>query len=269
MASTIFPGAERYSPGTGTYSIYYDTDQNPAAGLVAIATGLPQSQTSYDWQVPARLVGGSYTIYVQLQDSGVSTGNYAAGSLTVDPAGSDRLLSARDRCCQLHLVVRLQRRHPHGPLHPVARRQRPVCNRGGATHAYHVTRVPTLADSRRTAYDTLGNVASTTDSNGQATTYQYDHLSRLTHVGYADGAGVDYTYDLAGNVQTMHDATGWQIYGYDILGRMTSVAYSPTSNVNDPAALTIGYGYDADNHLTSRPTPAASRCCTATIMRAS
>ena len=76
-----------YAPDTATYCVYYDTDRNPAAGLVAIATGLPQSQTAYGWQVPAGLVGGTYTIYVTMQDGSVTAGSYAAGSLTVDGAG--------------------------------------------------------------------------------------------------------------------------------------------------------------------------------------
>src|SRR5437588_335675 len=76
-----------------------------------------------------------------------------------------------------------------------------------------------------------------------------------THVGYQDGTAVDYTYDPAGNLLTMHDGTGWQLYGYDALDRLSSVTYSPTSSTSDPAALTIGYAYDAANHLTSLTYP--------------
>ena len=131
-------------------------------------------------------------------------------------------------------------------LYPVA---------AGATHEYHITLVPTLVDSDSTGYDDLGNVTSTTDSDGLATQYTYDQLSRVTHIAYPDGSTVDYTYDAASNLLTMHDSTGWQLYGYDVLDRLTSVTYSPTNSTSDPAASTIAYGYDLDNRLTSLTYP--------------
>src|SRR5205807_2154246 len=62
-----------------------------------------------------------------------------------------------------------------------------------------------------------------------------------------------------GNLLTMHDASGWQIYGYDVRDRLTSVTYSPTNNVSDPAALAIGYEYDADSNLTALNYPSGKR----------
>ena len=38
--------AGQYAPGDGVYSIYYDTDRNPASGLVPIVSGLTQSTTA-------------------------------------------------------------------------------------------------------------------------------------------------------------------------------------------------------------------------------
>src|SRR5262249_17015915 len=107
--------------------------------------------------------------------------------------------------------------------------------------------------------DELGNLTRTTDANGQAIVYQYDQLSRLTRVIYPDGSTVDYTYDPAGNLLTMHDASGWQLYTYDALDRLTSVTYSPSGQAGDPANLTIGYEYDADNRITARVYPSGKR----------
>ena len=49
-----------FAPGNGVYSVYYDTDTNPASGLVPIATDLPQKTSSYRWHVPTSLVGGTF-----------------------------------------------------------------------------------------------------------------------------------------------------------------------------------------------------------------
>ncbi len=247
---------DTYAPGTGTVSVYYDTDRNPAAGLIAIATGLPQTTTFYDWQVPAALVGGTYTIYVTIQDAGMAVGSYAAGSLTVDAAGSDRLTSApvTDQASYALSYVYNGTTYT-APYTLVAGDNTLYATAAGATHQYHVFLAASLVDSDSTGYDALGNVTSTTDANGQTIQYTYDQLSRVTHIAYPDGSSVDYTYDAASNLLTMHDATGWQLYGYDVLDRLTSVTCSPSDNASDPAALTIGYGYDADNRLTSLSYP--------------
>ena len=245
-----------YAPGTGSYALYYDTDRNPALGLVAIATGLPQTQTAYDWQAPTSLVGGTYTIYVTLQDGTVAASSYASGSLTVDPLGSDRLLSAPVTATAAYTLSYSYNTTTYTAPYALSMGDNALYpTGGGVTHEYHVFLAATLVDSDSTGYDSLGNVTSTTDANGQIISYVYDQLSRVTHISYPDGTGVDYTYDAASNLLTMHDATGWQLYGYDVLDRLTSVTYSPTNNASDPAALSIGYGYDADNRLTALTYP--------------
>ncbi len=239
-----------YAPGTGTYSLYYDTDRNPAAGLAVIATGLSQTQTAFDWQVPTNLVGGTYTIYVTLQDGSVSTGSYAAGSLTVDPANSDRLLSAPVTDTAAYSLSYVYNGTTYTAAYTLSVGDNALYpTGGGVTHEHHIFLVASLVDTENTTYDSLGNVATTTDANGQTTAFTYDMVSRVTHVAYPDGSAVDYTYDPSNNLLTMHDATGWQLYGYDVLNRLTSVTYSPANNPSDPAALTIGYQYDADNRL--------------------
>jgi RHS repeat-associated protein len=245
-----------YAPDSATYSVYYDTDRNPATGLVAIATGLPQSQTAYSWQVPTGLVGGTYTIYVTMQAGIVTSGGYAAGSLTVDAQGSDRLVSAPVTDQSAYTLSYIYNGTTYSVSSVLTMGQNVLyAVAAGAMHEYHVTLVPTLVDSESTGYDDLGNVTSTTDSAGEATQYTYDQLSRVTHIAYTDGTTVDYTYDTASDILTMHDSTGWQFYCYDSLNRLTSVTFSPTDSTTDPAALTIGYGYDLDNRLTSLTYP--------------
>ncbi|HEX3152970.1 MAG TPA: choice-of-anchor D domain-containing protein, partial [Gemmataceae bacterium] len=249
-----------YVPGTGTVSLYYDTDRNSASGLVAIVSSLPQKQSTYDWQVPAGLVGGTYTIYVKLQDGAVAAANYAAGSLTVDAANSDRLLSAPVTDTAAYSLSYAYNGTTYVAPYALSLGDNTLYpTGGGVTHEYHIFRAATLVDADSTAYDSLSKVTSTTDSNSQTITYTRDLLSRVTHVAYLDGTGVDYTYDASSNLLTMHDATGWQIYGYDVLNRLTSVTYSPTNNINDPAALTIGYQYDLANRLVELDYPSGKR----------
>ena len=84
-------------------------------------------------------------------------------------------------------------------------------------------------------------------------------LSRLTQVVYADGSSVEYTYDAASNLTSMHDPIGWEFYSYDILDRLTSVTYSTSGDPDDPSNLTIGYQYDADNRLRDETYPSGEQ----------
>ena len=249
-----------YAPDTGTYSVFYDTDLDPSAGLVAIATALPQSKSSYDWHVPTALEGGTFTIYVTMQDGSVSAGSYGTGSLTVDPLGSDRLLSAPVTDQGEYTLSYVYNGTTYDASYALAMGDNALyATAAGTTHEYHVLRAATLVDTDSTEYDELGNVTVTTDSNGQSVTYQYDQLSRVTQVSYPDGTQVNYAYDAASNLVSMRDPTGWQLYGYDVRNRLTSVTYSPTNDFNDPAALTIGYEYDLASQLSALIYPSGKR----------
>jgi YD repeat-containing protein len=67
-----------------------------------------------------------------------------------------------------------------------------------------------------------------TDRKGQAITYVYDALNRLTHKGYPDSTGVDYVYDLVWKIQQVNDPTGTYAFAYDTMGRLigTTTSYS-------------------------------------------
>jgi len=86
------------------------------------------------------------------------------------------------------------------------------------------------------------------DANGDATTFSYDSLNRLTGVVYADATSVTYAYDAVGNRTTMTGPTGSTTYTYDSLDRPLSV--------NSPQGL-VSYTYDALNRLTTA-TPAGT-----------
>ena len=253
----------QFAPGNGVYSIYYDTDKNPASGLVPIATDLAQNISSYRWQVPTSLVGGTYNIYVAMNEAGypgVKAGDYADGSIVINPTGTDRLMSAPVTDAAVYTLTTRVNGVEFNSTEALA----PGSNKlyqtiGGVTREYRIDRVATLVDADHTDYDNLGNVIGTTDSDGRKTVYQYDLLSRLTGVESADGENVDYTYDVAGNLLSMHDATGWQLYTYDTRDRLTSVTYSPTNNSTNPAALRIGYEYDLIDQLTALVYPSGKR----------
>jgi RHS repeat-associated protein len=97
-------------------------------------------------------------------------------------------------------------------------------------------------------YDPAGRLDREDKGNGTSTTYQYDAAGRLEHlVNYAPGGVVissrfDYTYDLLGRRDTMTTLEGTTTYGYDAVGRLTSVAL--------PGGRTITYGYDAAGNRT-------------------
>jgi RHS repeat-associated protein len=88
--------SDAYGGGDAAIDLFYDTDTNPLSGLVPIASGLSEDDTRnyYDWQVPAALSGTTVTVYAVARDGGVTADDYAAGTLTIDAVGSDRLLSA-------------------------------------------------------------------------------------------------------------------------------------------------------------------------------
>jgi YD repeat-containing protein len=86
-------------------------------------------------------------------------------------------------------------------------------------------------------YDKLGNVASTTDANGNVTTYEYDSNSALVKETHADGGVVTYVNDAFGEHRTVIQSLSNNSYtapagstqnvvtnyDYDHLGHVTKV----------------------------------------------
>lgn len=128
-----------------------------------------------------------------------------------------------------------------------------------------------LSEITNYTYDADRNLLSTTDADGNPTTYVYDLANEKTEVEPASG-GDQYTYyTLDGKVLDQKDGNGHAIltYGYnalnqvtsetDALGNVTSYTYDADGNQlteQAPGGSCPGTGcttmtYDADNELTS------------------
>ena len=94
--------------------------------------------------------------------------------------------------------------------------------------------------------------------------YDYDPLYRLTRVAYPGGATVGYTYDAAGNRETMTDANGNPItYAYDDANRLlnagttTNYEWDDNGNQIDKSGNEgiTSYAHDSENRLTDITLP--------------
>jgi RHS repeat-associated protein len=98
------------------------------------------------------------------------------------------------------------------------------------------------ATGRRTSqtFDENGNRKSVT-VDGRTTSFEYDALNRLTKTTWPDGSTHSTAYRADNRKQSETDARGVVTsYGYDLAGRLTSVAQS----VSATATATTSYGYD-------------------------
>jgi RHS repeat-associated protein len=89
-------------------------------------------------------------------------------------------------------------------------------------------------------YDVAGNVASTTDPNGNTTTFSYDDFGRMQRQQSPVSGTTTYTYDVAGNNLTTTDANGAVTSRvYDALSRVTS-----STATRDNTSETVTWTYD-------------------------
>lgn len=114
-------------------------------------------------------------------------------------------------------------------------------------------------------YDAIGQVLTSTDGDGNVTTYTYDDAGRRTSVKDALQHTTTFAYDAAGNQTSVTDANNHTtLYEYDANNRRTKVTYSdlkfestgydPLGRVisrTDANGKTTQYGYDALGRLTS------------------
>ena len=106
---------------------------------------------------------------------------------------------------------------------------------------------------RHYTYDAAGRVTEKTDALGRVTRYAYDALGRATGETWIDRAGVvvnnlTRTFDAAGQLRTVTDATATYTLDYDGLGRVTRVDNAGSPGLV-PVALT--YGHDPAGNLVS------------------
>ena len=119
----------------------------------------------------------------------------------------------------------------------------PTTNRGMPTRITVTDESGTLSsrvDYTYTAYDNY--LATTTDENGEVTTYNYNTTKGLLNsvtdplgnvTSYTYNANNDEPLSTSGTIDANHDAT--VTYGYDSAGRVTSIS---------PAGTTYGFTYD-------------------------
>jgi YD repeat-containing protein len=100
----------------------------------------------------------------------------------------------------------------------------------------------------------MGEVCTTTNGNGNVTSYGYDGVGNPTSITPpAPLVKRAFTYDGAGRVLSAQDGRGnTAYYTYDANDRITQVSYSPSSC---PAATCVDYTYDGAGNLTSRTSP--------------
>jgi YD repeat-containing protein len=86
------------------------------------------------------------------------------------------------------------------------------------------------------------------DAKGQATTYAYDAINRMTTVTYPAGQGsLTYGYNTSDAVTSMTDSTGTTTYTLDELYRPSSITmpdnkvvgylYDPAGNRSEPSRV--------------------------------
>lgn len=125
-----------------------------------------------------------------------------------------------------------------------------------------------LGNVRRMAFDIRGLQSSVIDARGNRTDYYYDALRRLIGVGepQPDGGDTAYTYDPAGNLETIDDARpGSSVVmqrNYDDRGMLDQetdgdgfsheYSYDPVGNLQEARlanGITNTYNYDNGNRL--------------------
>lgn len=119
--------------------------------------------------------------------------------------------------------------------------------------------------SSATYYVATGEVATSTDENGQVTTYTYNdpgHLDRLTDVARPDGAHITHTYNdsqLTASVTTPVQGTNavQKITAFDGLGRPTTDTIEDAGNTVYSIVQTqydvLGRAYKSSNPYSSSP----------------
>lgn len=106
-------------------------------------------------------------------------------------------------------------------------------------------------------YDNASNVIKRVDARGVITQYAYDALNRLVSRSYPATPGLNtrFIYDEStggnpgiGRLTSIQDSTGTLRYTYDAVGNLTHQSRS-LSSIGAAVTDSVGYAYDAGNHL--------------------
>ncbi len=227
-------------PLGGTRSMVYNS-----AGKVISATDALGKTTTFVYDANARLTSTQYPDGTSVATTFDANGNESSKT---DRAGRATAFTydALDRL--------VKTTYPDGSFETVtydsAGRMIATTDRKGKTSAseYDAAGRPTAmvdATGIRTSqtFDANGNRTSVT-TDGRTTTFTYDTLNRRTNTVFADGSSQTTIYRLDNRKQSETDQRGvTTTYGYDITGRLISVAQS-LSGGSAPTIATTAYGYD-------------------------
>jgi RHS repeat-associated protein len=105
-----------------------------------------------------------------------------------------------------------------------------------------------------TGNGTYGTVASSTDPNGNVTSYSYNSLGELTGIDHPAPLGDEsFTYDAVSRVKTHTDGKGQvATFSYDKADRVTKILYNGASSCGWLSADCVTYSYDNDGNISQR-----------------
>jgi RHS repeat-associated protein len=97
-------------------------------------------------------------------------------------------------------------------------------------------------------YDSVGNLTSVINANGNTTRYNYDSLFGVTQVLYPDSTGETCTYDAVGNVIQKTNGNGTTLFTYNDVYQVTDILY--------PDSTLISFQYDENGNCILMTDPA-------------
>ena len=250
-----------YPLTSASITLYLDANNNPASGLMPIATGIPNgASNSYTWQASPAFSGTNYYVYATMTDGTVSGSSFAAGQLKIDPVGTFQLLSSIVATNASYTYQYAFNGVTYTGTNTLALGANVIyVTNGTAVYQFIVTRVPVLAQVDAVQYNQLNQVTTTTNGNGIVTTLTYDQMGLLVQRQSSNGALVTYAYDVLGNRTNMTDYTGTTFYQYDDLNRLTAVIYSKDNILGNADDLVLSYEYDLAGNETAIVYPGGER----------
>jgi YD repeat-containing protein len=250
-----------YPLTNASITLYLDANNNPASGLMPIASGIQNGAgNSYSWQAGPAFSGTNYYVYATMTDGTVTSGNYAPGRLKVDPVGTFQLLSGIVATNASYVYNYAFNGVTYAGTNQLALGVNIIyVTNGSAIYQFFVTRVPVLAQVDAVQYNELNQVTTTTNGNGIVTTLTYDQMGRVVSRQSSNGALVTYAYDVLGNRTNMIDYNGATFYKWDDLNRLTAVTYSKDNILGNADDLVLSYEYDLAGNETAIVYPGGER----------
>jgi len=227
----------------GVTGYTYDSSNNLAT--ISDPRGTVTEQNTYNESFDGRVTqqvradGGVYKFAYTLLNPGVTT-SPVLQTIVTDPLGNQTiyrfnpqgfLISATDASGQTRTLTR-DAAHNNLVTAYTGSGTCPVCGNPAAGNVSYT-------------FDSLGNVLTSTDGDGNTTTYTYDpRFNKLTSVKDPLGNTVQFTYDASGDLISVTDANG----------HTTQIAFNslglPTQ-VTDPTGAISALSYDAFGNLSS------------------